>query len=154
MGSGPLDHPRLLEIEERLDRAEIDTAQLLLAELGDLNVHRVAITYFATRLLYQRGRLDSAGVADRLRELVLLKPNFPQATAMLTAAEKGTLRPDREGFLRATLDPAPISSQQNPISSQQGAPTRPAPKRESPKQAEAPLLELGPDELDTDHDQL
>src|SRR6188768_2313256 len=148
MGSGPLDHPRLLEIEERLDRAEIDTAQRLLAELGDLNVHRVAITYFATRLLYQRGRLDSAGVVDRLRELVLLEPNFPQATAMLTAAERGTLRPDREGFLRATFDPGPISSRQN-------APTRPAPRRAAARaEAEVPTIEPGPDELDTDHDQL
>ncbi|HKO47396.1 MAG TPA: tetratricopeptide repeat protein [Polyangiaceae bacterium] len=149
MGSGPLDHPRLLEIEERLDRAEIDTAQRLLAELGDLNVHRVAITYFATRLLYQRGRLDSAGVVDRLRELVLLEPDFPQATAMLTAAEQGTLRPDHEGFLRATsADPGPTSSRQN-------APTRRAPKRQSAHgEAELPPIELGPDEVDTDHDQL
>lgn len=155
MGSGPLDHPRLLEIEERLDRAEIDTAQRLLAELGDLNVHRVAITYFATRLLYQRGRLDSAGVVDRLRELVLLEPDFPQANAMLTAAEKGTLRPDREGFLRATLDPAPVSSPQNPISSRQNAPTRPAPQREAQrKPADEPIIAYSPDELDTDHDQL
>src|SRR6478752_1568966 len=99
MGSGPLDHPRLLEIEERLDRAEIDTAQRLLAELGDLNVHRVAITYFATRLLYHRGRLDSAGVVERLRELVELEPDFPQATAMLTAAERRT--PDQRAAKRA-----------------------------------------------------
>ncbi|MEI9951875.1 MAG: hypothetical protein WDO74_23555 [Pseudomonadota bacterium] len=148
MGSGPLDHPRLLEIEERLDRAEIDTAQRLLAELGDLNVHRVAITYFATRLLYQRGRLDSAGVVERLRELVVLEPDFPQATAMLTAAEQGTLRRDREGFLRATFDPGPIGTRHN-------APTRPAPKREvSRKEADVPTIEFGPDELDTDHDQL
>jgi len=148
MGSGPLDHPRLLEIEERLDRAEIDTAQRLLAELGDLNVHRVAITYFATRLLYQRGRLDSAGVVERLRELVLLEPDFPQATAMLTAAERGTLRPDREGFLRATIDPGPMSSRQN-------APTRPAPKREPPYlEAAVPTIEFGPDDFDTEHDQL
>src|SRR6478609_3661561 len=145
MGSGPLDHPRLLEIEERLDRAEIDTAQRLLAELGDLNVHRVAITYFATRLLYQRGRLDSAGVVDRLRELVLLEPDFPQANAMLTAAELGTLRPDREGFLRATSDPGPMSSRQS-------APTRPAPKRGAlPAEGEVPLIALELDELDTDH---
>ena len=161
MGSGPLDHPRLLEIEERLDRAEIDTAQRLLAELGDLNVHRVAITYFATRLLYQRGRLDSAGVVDRLRELVLLEPDFPQASAMLSAAERGTLRPDREGFLRATLDPAPVSTPR----SRHSASTRPAPKPDAPKPdapkrpapSEAParpLIVLTPDELDTDHDQL
>lgn len=109
MGSGPLDHPRLLEIEERLDRAEIDTAQRLLAELGDLHVHRGAITYFATRLLYQRGRLDAAGVVERLRELMRLEPVFPQASAMLGAAERGTLRPDREGFLRATLEPSALA---------------------------------------------
>ncbi|MEI9936399.1 MAG: hypothetical protein WDO69_04160 [Pseudomonadota bacterium] len=149
MGSGPLDHPRLLEIEERLDRAEIDAAQRLLAELGDLNVHRVAITYFATRLLYQRGRLDSAGVVERLRELVLLEPDFPQATAMLTAAERGTLQPDPEGFLRATFDPGPIRSSHN-------APTRPAPKPiEAPRKVpDVPTIVLEPDELDTDHDQL
>src|ERR1700759_1506596 len=110
MGSGPLDHPRLLEIEERLDRAEIDAAQRLLADLGDLQVHRVAITYFATRLLYQRGRLDAAGVVERLRELVQIEPEFPQPSAMLSAAELGTLRPDREGFQRATMDPAPHSA--------------------------------------------
>ena len=147
MGSGPLDHPRLLEIEERLDRAEIDAAQRLLAELGDLNVHRVAITYFATRLLYQRGRLDSAGVVERLRELVLLEPDFPQATAMLTAAERGTLRPDREGFLRATVDPGPISAR--------SASTRPAPKPALPHEAAAlPIITLDVDEVDTEHDQL
>jgi len=155
MGSGPLDHPRLLEIEERLDRAEIDTAQRLLAELGDLNVHRVAISYFATRLLYQRGRLDAAGVVDRLRELVLIEPDFPQANAMLTAAELGTLRPDRDGFLRATLDPAPVSSRQNPVSARQNAPTRPAPQREPARKAVAePIIAFGADEVDTDHDQL
>ena len=148
MGSGPLDHPRLLEIEERLDRAEIDTAQRLLAELGDLQVHRVAITYFATRLLYQRGRLDAAGVVERLRELVQMEPEFPQANAMLSAAERGTLRPDRDGFLRATLDPGPTVSIHQ-------ASTRP-PARASTKKHEssAPTIELGADEIDTDHDQL
>lgn len=159
MGSGPLDHPRLLEIEERLDRAEIDTAQRLLAELGDLNVHRVAITYFATRLLYQRGRLDAAGVVDRLRELVSIEPDFPQASAMLSAAEKGTLRPDREGFLRATSDPEPLA-RSGAESARQSAPTRPAPRRGAAQPAsprkppEPPILTLEPDEIDTDHDQL
>ncbi|HWZ88568.1 MAG TPA: hypothetical protein VNW92_06955, partial [Polyangiaceae bacterium] len=148
MGSGPLDHPRLLEIEERLDRAEIDAAQRLLAELGDLQVHRTAITYFATRLLYQRGRLDSAGVVERLRELVQLEPEFTQASAMLSAAERGTLRPDREGFLRATMSPASPA-----LSSAPSNP--PAPWSEPPrKESSAPTIELGFDDLDTDHDQL
>jgi tetratricopeptide (TPR) repeat protein len=148
MGSGPLDHPRLLEIEERLDRAEIDAAQRLLAELGDLQVHRTAITYFATRLLYQRGRLDSAGVVERLRELMLAEPEFPQASAMLSAAERGTLRPDREGFLRATMSPL-----EQPMS---GAPSSPPAAWSEPpkKESSAPTIELGFDDLDTDHDQL
>lgn len=160
MGSGPLDHPRLLEIEERLDRAEIDTAQRLLAELGDLNVHRVAITYFATRLLYQRGRLDAAGVVDRLRELVSIEPDFPQANAMLSAAEKGTLRPDREGFLRATADPEPLGARQSVQSARQNAPTRPAPRRVAaepaaqPAPAELSSITLNPEEIDTEHDEL
>ena len=149
MGSGPLDHPRLLEIEERLDRAEIDTAQRLLAELGDLHVHRVAITYFATRLLYQRGRLDSAGVVERLRELMLIEPYFPQASAMLNAAERGTLRPDRDGFLRATLDPAPTP----PLRNESSLPVIEPPSA-SRKESSAPTLELGVVEIDTDHDQL
>ncbi len=148
MGSGPLDHPRLLEIEERLDRAEIDAAQRLLAELGDLQVHRTAITYFATRLLYQRGRLDSAGVVERLRELMLTEPEFPQASAMLLAAERGTLRPDREGFLRATMSPREPALSTAPSSP-------PAAWSEPPrKESSAPTIELGFDDLDTDHDQL
>ena len=148
MGSGPLDHPRLLEIEEKLDRAEIDAAQRLLADLGDLNVHRTAITYFATRLLYQRGRLDAPGVVERLRELMLAEPIFPQASAMLAAAERGTLRPDRLGFQRATLNPggAPLVN----------VPSKPPAKWSEPprKESSGPVIELGVDDLDTDHDDL
>ena len=148
MGSGPLDHPRLLEIEERLDRAEIDAAQRLLSELGDLQVHRTAITYFATRLLYQRGRLDAAGVIERLRELMLAEPVFPQASAMLSAAERGTLRPDREGFLHATMSPA---KQAHAVVPSEPPATWSEPPR---KESSAPTIELGMDDLATDHDQL
>lgn len=146
MPSGPLDHPRLLEIEERLDRAEIDAAQRLLAELGDLHVHRIAITYFATRLLYQRGRLDAAGVVERLRELVAIEPDFPQANAMLSAAERGTLRPDRDGFARATLEPGPTSSARHP--------EPPTIRQPEPITLELDPPELAPEQLDTDHDDL
>jgi tetratricopeptide (TPR) repeat protein len=149
MGSGPLDHPRLLEIEERLDRAEIDAAQRLLAELGDLPVHRVAITYFATRLLYQRGRLDSAGVIERLRELMQIEPAFPEARAMLGAAEQGTLRPDRDGFLRATLDPAALAP---PIHSASSSLAHESPLERA--QSVSPSTEFELHALDTVHDQL
>ncbi|HEY3665235.1 MAG TPA: hypothetical protein VGL19_04515, partial [Polyangiaceae bacterium] len=150
-------HPRLLEIEEKLDRAEIDAAQRLLADLGDLNVHRTAITYFATRLLYQRGRLDAPGVVERLRELMLAEPVFPQASAMLAAAERGTLRPDRLGFQRATLDPRPSSPEASadpaPLINMPSSP--PGKWSEPPrKESSAPVIEVGIDDLDTDHDEL
>ena len=149
MGSGPLDHPRLLEIEDKLDRAEIEAAQRLLADLGDVNVHRTAITYFATRLLYQRGRLDVAGVAIRLRELMVVEPIFPQASAMLAAAERGTLRPDRVGFQRS-LAPEPGS-----LDSARSQPPPSSNWTEPPRtESSAPAIEVGFDELDTDADEL
>jgi tetratricopeptide (TPR) repeat protein len=52
-----------------------------------------ATTYFATRILYQRGKLDLPGVIARLRELLRSSPDFSEASAMLDAAERGTLRP-------------------------------------------------------------
>ncbi len=64
-----------------------------------------ASTYFATRILYQRGKLDLAGVVARLRELLRSCPAFPEAQAMLVAAERGTLRPDPSDFNQATLPP-------------------------------------------------
>jgi tetratricopeptide (TPR) repeat protein len=149
MGSGPLDHPRLLEIEDKLDRAEIDAAQRLLADLGDVNVHRTAITYFATRLLYQRGRLDPAGVAIRLRELMVIEPIFPQASAMLAAAERGTLRPDRVGFQRS-IDPDAHSGG-NPRSEPPALLTWTEPARAD---SSAPVLEVEVEELDTEVDEL
>ncbi|MEO8905599.1 MAG: hypothetical protein ABI488_23950 [Polyangiaceae bacterium] len=156
MGSGPLDHPRLLEIEAKLDRAEIDAAQRLLGDLGDVNVHRTAITYFATRLLYQRGRLDAAGVAIRLRELMVVEPIFPQASAMLAAAERGTLRPDRIGFQRS-VDPGPpgLDTQHSQPPAETGW-TEPPPTESSAPALELSTdeLELSTDELDTDADEL
>ena len=153
MGSGPLDHPLLLEIEDKLDRAEIDTAQRLLAELGDLHVHRTAITYFATRLLYQRGRLDAAGVVERLRELMTLEPLFPQASAMLAAAERGTLRPDRVGFPRTSLQPETTAAELGRTLSIRAAK---AAKTLQPSRVEssAPAIEIGVEDLDTEHDEL
>src|SRR6185369_14845622 len=92
---------------------------------------------------------------DRLRELVSIEPDFPQANAMLSAAEKGTLRPDREGFLRATSDPEPLGAQSNPQSARQNAPTRSAGQQPAPPQpVEQPIITIHPDEIDTEHDQL
>ncbi|HVJ16154.1 MAG TPA: hypothetical protein VM686_12015, partial [Polyangiaceae bacterium] len=105
MGKGPLADPRLRAIEDRLNAARFEDAQFLLAELGDRESLRPGATYLATRLLYQRGRLDEAAVVQRLRDVLRQVEHFPEARAMLEAAERGALEPDPSGFLTATLPP-------------------------------------------------
>lgn len=68
-----------------------------------------AATYFATRILYQRGKLDLAGVIARLQELLRSCPEFSEARAMLSAAERGTLRPDPRSFNQATVPPPAVA---------------------------------------------
>ena len=68
-----------------------------------------ATTYFATRILYQRGKLDLPGVIARLGELLVVCPEFPEARAMLDAAQRGALRPDTKTFNEATVPPPPIT---------------------------------------------
>jgi tetratricopeptide (TPR) repeat protein len=49
-------------------------------------------------------------VIARLTELLRSCPDFPEARAMLTAAERGTLRPDAPSFNRATVPPPPVAA--------------------------------------------
>lgn len=88
-----MDHPQLRTIEALLDAGNVDDAQLLLADLGDPSELRHATTYLAVRLLYQRGKLSNQDVAERLTDLLSGVHEFPEATAMLRAAETGTLSP-------------------------------------------------------------
>jgi tetratricopeptide (TPR) repeat protein len=83
-----------------------------LAQLGVGREHTHASTYFATRILYQRGKLDLSGVIARLAELLRSCPEFPEAAAMLRAAEHGTLRPDARSFNAATVPPPPAPPDQ------------------------------------------
>jgi tetratricopeptide (TPR) repeat protein len=118
MGNGPLDHPRLLAIEERLDRGQLDDAQRMLAALGDVAFFRYATTYLATRLLFARRRIDRAAVAQRLRDLLRSSGHFPEAQAMLERAEDGTLEPEVASFKprRASAPPAPSAADSPPVS--------------------------------------
>jgi len=95
------------QIEARLNAGSFEDAQRLLAQLGVGQEHVHATTYFATRILYQRGKLDLPGVIARLGELLAVCPEFPEARSMLNAAERGTLRPDTTSFNRATVPPPP-----------------------------------------------
>jgi len=104
MSKGPLDHPRLLAIEQSIDTGQLDQAQRLLAELGDVAFFRYATTYLATRLLFERGRLDVAAVAERLRDVLRVSGFFPEAEAMLEAAEDGSLERASANFKLRTAD--------------------------------------------------
>ncbi len=106
MGKGPLEDPRLQAIEQRLNSARFDDAQRLLSELGERESIRPGASYLATRLLYQRGRLDNEAVAQRLRDVLDEEEDFPEAAAMLRAAELNSLLPDQAGFRNATLPPS------------------------------------------------
>src|SRR5262245_7579454 len=88
---GPLDHPGLRLIEEQINRGELPRAQQHLAALGDSAALRHGTSFLATRLLFERGRLEPHEVAERLRDLLKLAAPFPEAEAMLKAAEEGSL---------------------------------------------------------------
>lgn len=105
-----MHHPLHAQIEARLNAGSFEDAQRLLAQLGVGQEHVHATTYFATRILYQRGKLDLPGVMARLSELLIACPDFPEARAMLSAAERGTLRPDPTSFNEATVPPPPFAS--------------------------------------------
>lgn len=88
---GPLDQPKLREIDEHLDARDLDQAAALLATLDDVALFRHAVSYLATRLLFLRGRLDIDGVVQRLVEVLREVESFPEAQAMLDAAHSGEL---------------------------------------------------------------
>jgi tetratricopeptide (TPR) repeat protein len=113
MGQGPLSEPRLAEIESKLNAGRFDEAQRLLSTIFDLPNAEIASAYFATRLLFQRGRLDRAAVVERLRELLARIDEFPEAERMLAAAETGVLEPSPEIFRQVTGAPSPSSSPKN-----------------------------------------
>ena len=125
MGKGPLEDPQFLEIEAKLNGAEFDEAQRLLALLSDRRGSEAAAAYFATRLLYQRGRLDNGGVAERLREVLMYSGSFPQAESMLAAAERGTLESSPEGFLRSVRPAMDRPSGGVPSADSRGIPRAP-----------------------------
>lgn len=94
MGRSPLGHPRLLAIEHQLDAGNVDEAQHLLAHLDDDLSFGAATSYLSIRMLWLRGRLSHKDVAQRLRELLSTQDYFPEAAAMLRAAEANTLGRD------------------------------------------------------------
>jgi hypothetical protein len=90
MATSPLEHDELRHIEKRLDEGNTAEAAQLLARFANSRDHEIAITFLATRLLFQRGRIDSDGAADRLNALLEHAESFPEAEDWLAELEGRT----------------------------------------------------------------
>jgi hypothetical protein len=88
----PLDHSELRLIEKTLDEGNTQEAAARLGMLGDARAHKDAIDFLTTRLLFQRGRIDSDGAADRVGAILDRVAHFPEAEDWLTELEARTER--------------------------------------------------------------
>jgi len=127
----PLEHAELREIEKTLDDGNTQEAAARLGQVGDARQHKDAIDFLTTRLLFQRGRIDSDGAADRVGAILDRVEFFPEAEDWLTELEARTERSalgdgfgssPREGLERrdtvedrpATRGPTPDPASQAP----------------------------------------
>ena len=107
MPAGPLDDPRLREVEACLNGARFEEAQRKLVGLGGVRDLGPGVAYLTTRLLAQRGKLDPSAVAERLRDVLAEAPDFPEARDYLLALGRGAAL---DAFVRApTLSAGPRS---------------------------------------------
>src|SRR5690242_10604685 len=79
MPAGPLDDPRLREVEACLNEGRFDEAQRKLVGLGGVSELGPGVAYLTTRLLAQRGRLDASAITERMNDLLAEAPDFPEA---------------------------------------------------------------------------
>ena len=90
MAGGPLDDPRLREVEACLNEGRFDEAQQKLVNLGSVRGLGPGVAYLTTRLLAQRGRLDVAALAERMNDVLSEVPDFPEAKNYLTSVRPGS----------------------------------------------------------------
>jgi hypothetical protein len=88
----PLEHTELRHIEQSLDDGNTQEAASRLGQLADAPDHKDAIDFLTTRLLFQRGRIDSDGAADRLGAILERIEYFPEAEDWLAELEGRTER--------------------------------------------------------------
>jgi tetratricopeptide (TPR) repeat protein len=101
MSRSPLNDPRPLAVEERLNAGDLDAAQRL---LGELDPDVPAAAYLAVRLLYARGRLTPAQVEERLRELLSRSGALPEAIQFLRTLGYGDAGASSSSPPRERLD--------------------------------------------------
>lgn len=94
MAGGPLDDPRLREVEACLNEGRFDEAQQKLVGLGGVRALGPGVAYLTTRLLAQRGRLDAVAIAERMNDVLSEAPDFPEARSYLTSIRPGPAQHD------------------------------------------------------------
>jgi hypothetical protein len=142
MVNSPLEHDELRHIERTLDAGNTAQAAQLLARFANSRDHEVAITFLATRLLFQRGRIDTGGAADRVNALLERAGSFPEAEEWLDELE-GRTEPSA-----LPQDALPSIAQD---AEEKTSPSHPPPASRAPS---VPRAALGPhpyvDEVDED----
>lgn len=115
-GAGPLADARLLAIESWLDEGKLEDAQHALADIGHDDTVRHGVDYLAARLLHLRGRLDRAGLAQRLRDLIAASGGFPQASRLLAQLEPADAfaRTVAESPIRTSRESRPLAPAEPP----------------------------------------
>jgi tetratricopeptide (TPR) repeat protein len=109
MSDRPLEQPRLCAIRDRLDDGDLAEAQQLLAELDEPMRNHPGAAYLAIRLLFERGKIDVEGVAERLAELIERYGSFLEAAQMLDAALSGNLTRSAGGVPTSSSGPTVVS---------------------------------------------
>jgi hypothetical protein len=144
MATSPLEQDGLRHIEKNLDEGHTAEAARLLARFANSRDHEVAITFLAARLLFQRGRIDADGAADRVHALLERSGPFPEAEDWLAELE-GRTEPSALGELAGTQ--ARLAGETEEKTSPSHPPPSHAPSVPRAAAEEHPYLdELGSDE--------
>ncbi|MEY2929776.1 MAG: hypothetical protein RL033_525 [Pseudomonadota bacterium] len=150
MATSPLEHEELRHIERTLDVGDTAGAAQLLARFANSRAHEVAITFLATRLLFQRGRIDMAGAADRVSALLSRSGPFLEAEDWLAELEGRTepsALPEASAVVAEVLSPA-AEVEAEVEADEQTSPSHPPPSRAPsvPRPSHPFFDQLGDDE--------
>jgi len=142
MSGGPLDDPRLREVEACLNEGRFEDAQRKLVSLDGVRTLGPGVAYLTTRLLAQRGRLDAAAIAERMNDVLAEAPDFPEAKNYLISLRPNAAQRDLAyaPTLSGGLDPRSVRGALLPPASSHGRPLEPVQSSSPPTFEEPPTL--------------
>lgn len=119
----PLEHGDFRAIEKHLDEGNTVEAAARLAAWANAREHADAVDFLTTRLLFQRGRIDSDGALDRLSAILERVDHFPEAEEWREELEARTERTERSSLMGSSPSSAAIDPSMRPTEPPPGAPT-------------------------------